>query len=326
MITTKMYLSIVLLGAATLVVACKHDDPAQAVDPRSAPAQVQDNGMVLQFGEQSPQLQQIAVDTVRCHAMKVGIFAPAHIAVSVVPSETGAGPLYLFESQDITQLYSDFVKSGSAIERSSKALARTRDLAAHKIVPEKDVIDAENDHAQAEAERAQLESRLRAAGIDPKSLKATTAGNVWVMADVPETQLALIRTGAPAAVACNAYPGERFTGTIASVGDVLDPTTRTAKVRIVLSNRGGKLRPGMVATATFDETSANAVSVPRTAVVNVQGKSYVFAQTAPGVFRRTEVRIGAETPEAYLVNSGVEANQQVASGGVMLLKGLSFGY
>ena len=313
------------LLAALALAACGKSEPSSAIDPKTAPAQVRDAGLQIVFGEQSPQLRQISVDTVRCSTINVGVTAPAHVAVSIVPSSTGGTPLFLFDSQETTQLYAEFVKSGAAIEPTTKQLERVRALYAHKIVPQKDVLDAENEHAQVEADRGQLESRLRSSGIDPAALRSAAPGTVWVIADVPETQLSLMHRGGSVKLTCNSFPGQSFTGTIAAIGDVIDPGTRTVKVRVALHSDGA-LRPGMYATATFDERSANAVSVPRTALVNVQGRSYVFACTAPGVFRRTEVSIGAETPEAYLIATGVTADQQVASAGVMLLKGLSFGY
>ncbi|HET7152886.1 MAG TPA: efflux RND transporter periplasmic adaptor subunit [Candidatus Kapabacteria bacterium] len=321
-------IGIILIGAGALLVqSCSNNDPApEKLNANDAPAKVTNNGAEITFGIQSPQLQQIATDTVRKESMSLVVSAPAHVLVSVVHSETGNVSLNLFESQDITQLYSDYVKSTSTLEHSSKALERVRDLYSHQIAAGRDLQDAEADHAQAQADLADKESRLRAAGIDPAILRTTPAGSVWAVAELPETQLSFIKLNAKATLECNSYPGESFEGHVSSIGDVIDPNTRTVKVRIVLANHNDKLRPGMYATARFEEGRTEAVSVPRSAVVNVEGKAFVFTQMAPGTFERTEVHIGAETQDKDVVDTGLKPDDIVATSGVILLKGLSFGY
>jgi len=315
------------LAGAVIIQSCGNDDAApKKLNLNDAPAKVTNNGIDITFGLQSPQLQQFTIDTVRKESVVLAVSAPAHVLVSVVHSGIGTIPLHLFESQDITQLYSDYLKSVSTLEHSSKALERVRDLYNHQIAAGKDLQDAEADYTQAQADVADKESQLRAAGIDPAVLRTTPAGSVWAVAEVPETQLSFIRLNAKATLECNSYPGETFEGRVSSIGDVIDPNTRTVKVRIVLANHNDKLRPGMYATAHFEEGRREAVSVPSSAVVNVEGKAFVFAQTAPGTFERTEIHIGAETSEKDIVDAGLKPDDIVATSGVILLKGLSFGY
>src|SRR5262249_39916266 len=146
------------------------------------------------------------------------------------------------------------------------------------------------------------------------------------IADVPEAQSADIQLETKAEVLCSAFPGKPFTGKVVSIGDVIDPNTRTVKVRITLSNPQNRLRAGMFGTARLAGNREETLSIPRTCVINIQGRAYVFRQNAAGDFVRREIRLGAETPGLYVVNSGVGEGDILVSHGVILLKQLSFGY
>jgi len=143
-----------LFGGATAILGSCNRTDSQAAESAAAelPAHVESNGIEIVFPERSPQLEQITTDTVRLRKVSLEITAPAHVAVSTVRSEFGRSNLHLFETQDLTQLYSDFVKSASARNRSLKQLERVRELRSHKVVAGKELVDAENEHAQAQAE------------------------------------------------------------------------------------------------------------------------------------------------------------------------------
>ncbi len=271
-----------------------------------SPPQVSTDGGEIRFASDSPQLLQIATDTVREGLVQIDLSAPVHCIVSVARSEFGTNNLYLFENQDLTQLYADFLKSASAVSRSLKNVERLRDLLSHKAAAEKEVVDAQTEFAQSQAEMAEKESRMRAAGIDPKGLERAEAGTVVAIADVPERQSADIRMSTTAEVLCGAFPGEPFSGKVVSIGDVIDPNTRTVKVRITLSNPHNRLRAGMFGTAHLAGSRERTLTIPRSCVVNIQGKAFVFRQNEAGDYRRKEVLLGAETPGLYVVKAGVQ--------------------
>jgi multidrug efflux pump subunit AcrA (membrane-fusion protein) len=319
-------LAIVLpILSVAVVPGCRRSDDTQSPEtPLPASAQVLRGGAELRFAPRSPQLEIIETAEARMVTEHMEVSAPMHIAVSAVPSPGGERVMLLFENQDLTQLYFDLEKSASNLERADKNLVRVRDLAAHKAVPEKDLLDAETELSQLRTEVSEKESRLRAAGIVPSALRAAGAV-VWAIAELPENQLASVRVGARAEVSCNAYSGETFAGTITAIGEVVDPTTRAVKVRISLP-ASAKLRPGIYGVARFSESAENAIVIPRSAVVNVQGNSYAFVLTGEGVFERRMLQIGGETADAFLVSAGVAVGERVASTSTVLLKGLSFGY
>jgi len=104
-----------------------------------------------------------------------------------------------------------------------------------------------------------------------------------------------------------------FHGKIANISSILDPNTRSAKVRVVLPNPDGSLRPGMFAVATFQSRRVqNRMVVPGTAVMRLQDKDWVFRQERGGRFRRIPVQAGDVTPDGMQeVNAGISPGDKV---------------
>jgi len=86
------------------------------------------------------------------------------------------------------------------------------------------------------------------------------------------------------------------------------------------------LRAGMFATAQFDSKEGTSLTVPKTAIVIVQGKTYLFVKTAANQFERREVQVSDQPDDETVVFKGLANNEQVVMTGVMQLKGLSFGF
>ncbi len=282
--------------------------------------QVLDGGAEIAFPLNSPQLHQFAIDTVREQAVHTEFSVPAHIAVCVVGSELENSKVYLFESQDLSQLHSDLVTSMATLERSTKNLKRLQDLAAEKAVADKELLDALTDYRQAQATLAQKESMLRAAGLDPKVLQQLPVGSVIALADVPENQLDNIREDARAELQCDAFPAERFTGRISAVGDVIDPVTRTVKVRIMLVNPSSKLCAGMYCTAHFIGARQEVVAIPVDgAVRESDGSMTVWVTSDRHTFVHRTVKIGLQTDGQYQIAEGLQPGELiVGEGGVFL--------
>jgi membrane fusion protein (multidrug efflux system) len=106
---------------------------------------------------------------------------------------------------------------------------------------------------------------------------------VRLVANLVEKDVKRVRAGTPAVVEVDAFPGETFTGKVSRVAPVFDPTTRTAEMEIEVPNAGFRLKPGMYARVNLTvETRSDALTVPRNAIVDLEGKSGVFiAQAAP---------------------------------------------
>ncbi len=144
---------------------------------------------------------------------------------------------------------------------------------------------------------------------------------LWMIASVNEEYLAKLRTGLVAHVEVQAFPGRAFPGRITKLGEELDATTRTLRVRIELPNRPGQLKPEMYATATIElGGSVPALYVPQEAVQEIAGRPTVFVRTAPGHFQARPVRTG-RTLESYIeISSGLKQGDEIATRGSFVLK------
>lgn len=155
-----------------------------------------------------------------------------------------------------------------------------------------------------------------AAGVQgltsPNPFTISDLSSVWILCDVYENDLPDVRLGEKAEVRLNAYPDQVFTGTISNLGPVLDPTIRTAKVRIEVRNPG-LMRPGMFVTATFfgkkEQTHA---AVPSSAILHLHDRDWVYLPAGDKTFRRVEVVAGDMLPNNMQeILSGISAGQQV---------------
>jgi cobalt-zinc-cadmium efflux system membrane fusion protein len=138
---------------------------------------------------------------------------------------------------------------------------------------------------------------------------------VWVLSDVYENDLGEVHLGDTADIRLNAYPDRVFHGTVVDISRVLDPATRSAKVRIVLANGDGSLRPGMFAVATFrSRKSQSRIVVPSAAVIRLQDKDWVFRKEGPKQFRRVEVHTqAANLDNVQQIQDGLKAGQEIVA-------------
>jgi RND family efflux transporter MFP subunit len=155
-------------------------------------------------------------------------------------------------------------------------------------------------------------------------LRITDLSSVWVIAQVYERDLALIRTGSGASVSSEAFPDRIFRGTLSYIDPQLDETTRTAKVRIEVANSGRELKLGMyvrVAFGALRNAERTSPVVPADAVQNISGRNIVFVATDdPNIFEVRSVRLGTETEGRYQVLEGLKVGDRIAVKGSFTLR------
>jgi len=135
---------------------------------------------------------------------------------------------------------------------------------------------------------------------------------VWVVADVFEQDIGLVKVGAVATVKINAYPDKLFKGTISYVYPMLKAETRTIPVRVELANPGQLLKPGMFAELELSVgTNAKVVTVPISAVIDSGTRRIVLVQVGDGRFEPREVKLGARTDSYVAVTQGVKEGEAV---------------
>jgi len=144
-------------------------------------------------------------------------------------------------------------------------------------------------------------------------------GNVWILAEIYETEIHKVAVGTQASITTDAYPGREFRGRVAFVDPFLNPETRTVRVRVDLPNPGGLLKPEMFVNVSFREKKGKALSVPDTAVLVTGRMAMAWVETTPNTFEPRVVRTGQKSGGYYEILSGLsEGDMVVTSGGFLL--------
>jgi len=245
------------------------------------------------------------------------------------------------QSPDLAGAIADYQKALADEILARRSLERADVLFRHGALAEKDKQAAEDVETKAKVDVHNSEERIRILGGNVEQLSpvvdvyAPVAGtiveqnttgaaavksldnspnlftiadlsNVWVLCDVYENDLAHVRLGDFAEVRLNAYPDRVLRGRVSNIGSILDAATRTAKVRLELSNPQGLLRPGMFATATFVSQAAQArVVLPSSAILRLHDRDWVFRPLDGVKFKLLEIQAG---------HAADDGSQQVLAG------------
>jgi cobalt-zinc-cadmium efflux system membrane fusion protein len=159
--------------------------------------------------------------------------------------------------------------------------------------------------------------------IEPAANLFTLAdlSTLWVIADLPEKDITLAKTGLPVEIKVSSYPDEVFKGTVAYIADQIDPSTRTVKVRTEVDNSLGKLKPEMFATIFITtQIMSDVLAIPQEAVQTDGNKKIVFIDKGNGGFEKREVSLGNQVDSFYQVVSGVKPGERIVTKGSFLLK------
>lgn len=330
--TNQIFIALVALFAASVMIlqGCEDSKSKEFHPAIAAPIAGQEPPAVLDGGRtilmNTAETDQITSTPAEERKISIELKAPARIVLSAIASSAGGAPVLMFESTDLSDAISDYLRAKTQLEKSTKEMERLRSLVEHEAAAGKDLLDAQADVEQFKATLAQSESKIRLSGLDLSSTLHLPPGKVILVADVPESQLRMVHSGGPARVIFNAYPNETFTGKITAIASVIDPVTRSVKVEVILSNTQGRLLAGMYGQIILGVDDETAVAIPISALFTAQGKSFVFVETQRSRFERREVEVGMQGNDWAEVLSGLVARERVVARGTMLLKGLSFGY
>jgi cobalt-zinc-cadmium efflux system membrane fusion protein len=280
------------------------------------------------------------------------------VALMVKPGDLVKAGQALLElsSPHVGELQSAAQKAEQDLAVAQKAIDRAHTLQKDGAISEREVAQAEADFRKAKSDVGSTSAQLRSLGItasDPTvgvALRAQIAGTVvernvlvgqevradatvplitisdlhtvWVRADVYEQDLKLVKEGDNVAVSVEAYPGEKFPGLVAHVGDVVDPSSHTVKLRCVLPNPDGRLKPEMFAKIELsDAGAAKVILIPSKAVLADSEHTRVIVQTPDGTFHMKVVSVGPEVDGQVRVLSGLVPGERVVTQGALFLKG-----
>ncbi|MGD0445786.1 MAG: efflux RND transporter periplasmic adaptor subunit [Edaphobacter sp.] len=254
------------------------------------------------------------------------------------------------QSPDITNAFDVYLKAANDEQLANKTYVRAQDLYSHGAISLALLEQAEDTEKDAKADLTAAEGQLDTLGISkshPSNVvnvyapisgvivaqnvtNAAAAGVtysgsstvftvadltvVWIICDVYENDIPKLELGQTAKIKLNAYPDKVLTGRVSDIGPVLDPSIRTAKVRIEVSNPG-ILRLGMFVTATFQsKTNEVHAVVPASAVLHLHDRDWVFIPAGDNRVKRVEVHAGQLLPgNRQELLSGIGAGQQVVS-------------
>jgi cobalt-zinc-cadmium efflux system membrane fusion protein len=152
-------------------------------------------------------------------------------------------------------------------------------------------------------------------------LAITDMSSLWVLADIYEKDLSHMRAGKAVRVRVASYPGKLFEGRITYTADVIDPKSRTAKVRCLVQNNSGLLKLEMFATVDIpvDQTSS-VLAVPDSSIQQIEGRTVVFVRNSETEFQKREVRTGIQSQGYTEIRSGLKPGESAASQGSFVLK------
>jgi membrane fusion protein, heavy metal efflux system len=254
--------------------------------------------------------------------------------------------LLTIDAPDFVGAQADYSRARGALAQAERTVTRQEDLASHGIIGQRDVDQARTDRDSAQSDFNRARDRLRLLGMDPdqtqlgaplivrspltgKVLDVSTAtgefrndptaplmtvadlSDIWVTANVQEKDIHFVHRGDPAVATFAAYPTETFRGKVLFVADVLDPDTRTAKVRIAYSNQDGRLRPAMFATVTLKTWNTQELTVPTTALVMDGDRTTVFLQVEPNTYEQRPIVTGDQEGGRTIIKSSLEKGDKV---------------
>ncbi len=269
--------------------------------------------------------------------------------------------LAILSSPEIAELHGKEIEAQARASLSESSLRRLRKLSDLGAAAGKDLAAAEAEAATAQAEVAHIRASLAALGSDERvkghsissvALRAPISGTiterhvnagagvqagallysiadlstVWVIANVPESQINALRMGTPAEVRSSALGQSIAHGRVTYLDPMLNEETRTARVRLEVVNPKQQLRIGTFVEVNFRSPATQAESptevvVPDEAIQTVENKTIVFVPAAkPAHFEAREIQVGGQADGLRKVIAGLTAGERVVTKGSFVLK------
>jgi cobalt-zinc-cadmium efflux system membrane fusion protein len=266
-------------------------------------------------------------------------------------------PLATLESGDLAKARGDLATATARRDLALRALERKRGLNEERIVPTREVQEAENELVGAEAQVRAARAALQSVGAPDQAAEGTSASTLvlrapvtgavlersialgqtadpskalfrigdlstlWLTVHAFERDAVRVEKGVPARITFAALPGRTFEGKVALIGQSVDPDSRTVDVRIDLPNRERLLRPGMSATAWLPiGEQGTLLAVPAAAVQRVRDRWCVFIPKDNRTFEIRTIGRGRDIAGEVELLSGVRAGEPIVVDGAFLLK------
>ena len=379
LLTRASFCALAAVTAAAWVAGCSSDERANQMTSYSAKESKSETPELFTIPpNQMSHVQVVTVEPVKLPRVLRLTGAVSYNAFNTVPVITQVGgpvsrilvvpgervkkgqSLLEVSSPDYSLLYAAYLKARDTFRVADKNYARAQDLYQHHAIAERDLLQAESDRIQAQADLNAALLGLKILGIaKPEDLEkapssaeipllapiggevverdvapgqllqagATQAfiisdmSSVWVLANVYQGDMAAVHVGDQVTVQTDSYP-DKFQGKISFMSPALDPTTRTLQARIVVENPGEKLKNNMYVTATVNAGVAqNAIAVPDASVLrDDENQPFVYVATGSNQFGRRAGEIGQSESGKTQILKGLNSGDKVVGDGSLFLQ------
>ena len=379
LLTRASFCAVAALTAAACLAGCSSDERANQMTSYSGKESKSETAELFTIPpNQMSHVQVVTVEPVKLPRVLRLTGAVSYNAFNTVPVITQVGgpvsrilvvpgervkkgqSLLEVSSPDYSLLYAAYLKARDTFRVADKNYARAQDLYEHHAIAERDLLQAESDCIQAQADLNAALLGLKILGIaKPEDLEkapssaeiplhapiggevverdvapgqllqagATQAfiisdmSSVWVLANVYQGDMAAVHVGDQVTVQTDSYP-DKFQGKISFMSPALDPTTRTLQARIVVENPGEKLKNNMYVTATVNAgVTQNAIAVPDASVLrDDENQPFVYVATGSNQFGRRSVEIGQSESGKTQILKGLNSGDRVVGDGSLFLQ------
>jgi cobalt-zinc-cadmium efflux system membrane fusion protein len=288
------------------------------------------------------------------HAARIG--SPLSGRISQVFVELGqrvkkGDSLFTVSSPDLTTLQSDLMKANVDVEVANAQYQRVHDMVAERLMPGKEELAAAAQKREAEVTQSAAKGKLQALRVaasndneftvkaprdgvvveknllpsqevsqDGSLLQIADVSDVWVVADVFDSDAAGLAPGTPARITTPANPEFKVDAEVDSVSAVVDPERHSLPIKVRLPNADGRLKPNQFAEMRFRvQLPENACEVAASALVSDGATQYAYVESAPGQFVRRNVVAGPVRDGRAVILSGLTVGETVVEQGGILL-------
>ena len=279
----------------------------------------------MEFPEASNKVAIFKSEKAENKKLNLSFSAPANV-VGRVHSSSGKElkKIILFDSPDLTNIYSTYLQNVTLLKTARINFDRVTDLFKNGAATGKELNDASTEMLNIQTSLASSEAQLRESGLNPENLNNAPLGTVWLICDLPESELNTVKRGQKYNLLFPSFPNELFVANIDVIADVMNSQTRKIRVRLSLSDTQSKIRPGMYAQVNF-EALHDGLMVLKKSVISANARYYVFVKKSNTVFERREVAISSEAGDYIEIAGGVAVGEAVVSENVYLLKAIDMG-
>ncbi|MCE9526851.1 MAG: efflux RND transporter periplasmic adaptor subunit [Planctomycetales bacterium] len=289
-------------------------------------------------------------------------FPVLHVSGSIVARLVGGKSRvedrWQFSSPDVSMTYSDWMKSQTEIENAEKQLTtikglaesnihryeklvdRLKKLVANGTEAPKDLSTAESDLAQAQFQAQQnitaaentlklarknrvlLERQLQQAGLDAEIFDKPEEESVFLIANVPESQMDQVQAGQACEAQLFAVPGKKFVGHVEKMSSTVSSERRALRVLFHLTDPEEHLKPGMYAEVGLGTDARKALLVPAEAMLHVGSLDYLLVDAGGGKWRIAECKAGESHGDRIEIATGLKPGDRIITQGAILLKPL----